>query len=237
MQIDRSLFLFFTGAIAAGACQKQPETPENVIVVPTATASAVPIASGPPMWTDPKPAQKPPPSPPSEEGMDDEDDDDPLGEGGMGPAPRSVCGHTSVRFDPTRSGCNDAMGAPAACANMMTPAGCGTFPFPRTKCDAYRAAFKPKIAERAVACALRLTGREVCDACNTYRCGYEALMSACLDPTADTDCQQILASCKQLAMSECRAYLSGMNPIGRRKMVQCVTGSCGRGFYSCAEGV
>jgi hypothetical protein len=129
------------------------------------------------------------------------------------------------------------VGNPALCVNMMSPVGCGSFPFPRTKCDAFRAAFKPRVAERAVACALRLGGREVCDACNTYRCGYEALMSACPDPTADATCQTILASCKQLTMADCRAYLSGMNAVGRQKMVQCVTQHCSYGFYSCAEGI
>src|SRR5688500_5708946 len=47
------------------------------------------------------------------------------------------------------------------------------------RCNDYKAAFKPKVAQNAVACLRGLQGNERCDAARVNRCGHAALMSAC----------------------------------------------------------
>ena len=256
MKIDRAAFLLLTASIAASACVEQPPNAPTVDIVlpiasaappsePTATPSATGIASSAP---SPRPA-------PAREGYSADEGDYPADEAHGAPDP-GFCGHSHAQIDPRRTGCTDAIGSPASCKAMAAPRGCGSFPFPRSKCDGFAASMKPKIAERAVACVVALSGKEVCDACLTYRCGYEALMSACVDVTADVDCAAIAKSCAgpnpsgpsrrapttptgTVTMTECRAYLSGLAPTGRRKMVQCMVPGqgCDWGLYSCAEGL
>jgi hypothetical protein len=262
MKIDRAAFLLLTGSIAAGACVEQPPNAPTVDIALPYASAAPPAernasAEAAPLAVATSGASSTPLSP-SREGDSADEGAYPAGEAG-GSADPGFCGQSHAQFDPKRTGCSDAVGNPASCKAMAAPRGCGSFPFPRAKCDGFAASMKPKIAERAVACAVALSAKDVCDACLTYRCGYEALMTACVDPAADTDCAAIVKSCASptpsptqvtprrapshahpaVAMSECRAYLSGLTPSGRRKMVQCMVPAqgCDWGLYSCAEGL
>jgi hypothetical protein len=245
VHVRRNLFLSLTASLAAGACAEEAPravTP-TVIDVPAAAPpppSAVASASPSPLSPLPKPSAPPPPAPASE---GDDDDDGPSSEGGYAATEGRVavlqtCGHSAMRFDPKKNGCRDATGTPGQCSGMKRGS-CGSFPFPREECDRWKTNFKPGVADRAVACALRLTGPQVCDACYTYRCGYEALMGSCLDNAAASDCATIKKSCSSVTTDQCLAYLSGMSAAGRTKMVACMSGKngCSWGFYSCSEGL
>ena len=262
MKIDRAAFLLLTGSIAASACVEQPPNAPTVdIALPFASAAPPPEPAAPAVTAvgaSSAPSSRPAPS---REGYSADEGDYPADEAGGAPNP-GFCGHSRAQFDPRRTGCGDATGSPASCKAMAAPRGCGSFPFPRSKCDGFTASMKPKIAERAVACVVALSGKDVCDACLTYRCGYEALMSACVDASADVDCAAIVKSCAgpnpsgpsrraparaptaptttpTVTLTECRAYLSGLAPTGRHKMVQCMVPGqgCDWGLYSCAEGL
>jgi hypothetical protein len=163
----------------------------------------------------------------------------PAAEGGGGAPSLAGCGHSSAAFNPLKQGCNDAAGAPGDCNQMNQGGSCRPFPFPVQACTRWLADYKPGVAARAVACAQRLSAAQYCDACYTYRCGYEALMGSCVDLAAAADCAAIQRACPTVRPDECMGYLSGMSAAGRAKMVQCMSDKtrCGWGLYSCSEGV
>jgi hypothetical protein len=140
--------------------------------------------------------------------------------------------------------CDDAVGSPAQCPPPIWPSeegigGCGTLPTKR--CEDYKQALKPRVAERAVACINALTQAQRCDPNRLNLCGHTALMSACsIDespPEADaapddvaTHCASVLHECEGVTpgptMRDCRATLSGMNAVGREKMASCMKTHC-----------
>jgi hypothetical protein len=128
--------------------------------------------------------------------------------------------------------CDDSHGAPGDCRK----ADCRRLPFICQHCEAYKAYFKPKIAERAVACVVGQSGAQLGDGCRTYQCGDEALKGACLDPTADPACWAVAKSCNT-SLDECRGLLSGMNDAGRQKILACALSGCRFGLWSCVEGI
>jgi len=64
-------------------------------------------------------------------------------------------------------------------------AGCGTLPTKR--CEDFKQAMKPRVAERAVACLNALNQAQRCDPNRLELCGHTALMSACsiVEPPPD----------------------------------------------------
>jgi hypothetical protein len=229
MRVDREAFLTLTVTIWAASCATKPAatTPVTIVEIPPQPAQPRKVEVAPP-------AKKQTPAAIVEGGDDDEmlsatqegDDDDSGGCGFVLPA-------TVVRPSGT---CSDAAGTPASCASMQRCKD-GDFPFTREKCEAYRRLFKPKIAERAIACLVKLTRASVCDACNTYRCGDFALKGSCPDPSVDATCDQIARTCRSVTRTDCALYLSGMNAEGRKKVAACLARSCSFGIYSCSEGL
>lgn len=75
--------------------------------------------------------------------------------------------------------CDDSVGTPEECPSAVGPAdeSCANIIFKR--CNEYKAAFKPKVAQEAVACLRRLKGNERCDPVRINLCGHRALMAAC----------------------------------------------------------
>jgi hypothetical protein len=74
------------------------------------------------------------------------------------------------------------VGSPGACPPPVWPAeegmpGCGTLPTKR--CEDFKQAMKPRVAERAVACLNALNTAQRCDPNRLELCGHAALMSAC----------------------------------------------------------
>jgi hypothetical protein len=230
------------GAALAGACNSggPPVVPVTVVEMPKRPqAQAAPDAGAAPRTV----ARSKVPPPPSSEGDDDDDDmGGPDLEGGVVvgssvfAASAQGCGvadpATVTRATPP---CNDATGVAPACALPRCVS--GDFPFSRDHCEDYRRYMKPKVAERAVQCLTRLGGKGICDGCGIYRCGDQALKSACPDLTADVICGQIVASCPSVNRAQCSVYLSGMNAAGRAKVRTCLAdpSGCGFGLYSCVE--
>jgi len=140
--------------------------------------------------------------------------------------------------------CDDTVGTPGDCT-MIAPsdeATCGADLFARDHCAEIKDAFKPKVAEAAVACMLKLTAIEVCDAGKTYKCAHDAIVAACPDATAGTACDAIVAGCAGASFvptkDDCMKELAGMTTVGRDKMVLCMKTSCvASGLYGCEEGL
>ena len=148
--------------------------------------------------------------------------------------------------------CDDMVGAPAACPPPVWPAeegmgGCGMLPVKR--CEDFKQAMKPRVAERAVACINALNQAQRCDPNRLELCGHTALMSACSivepPPEADagpdeiaTHCTAILHGCEAVTpgptMHDCRTTLAGMSVLGRDRMVACMKTHCNdKGLLFC----
>jgi hypothetical protein len=143
------------------------------------------------------------------------------------PTPKPVCG------------VDEMVGAPGSCSSLVIHKSCSPFPFIHEACADSSRYFKPKIAERAVACIRKKSPLQLCDALHVYKCKDDALHTACADPSADGDCATITQGCPSVSFDQCRVYLSGMNAAGRAAMVKCLTSAngCGWGVYSCSEGL
>jgi hypothetical protein len=50
------------------------------------------------------------------------------------------------------------------------------------RCTDFKASFKPRVAQLAVACLRQLKANERCDAVRINQCGHAALMAACPEP-------------------------------------------------------
>ncbi len=238
MRVEREAFLALTVSIAAGAACGPGAREPQVAVIEIPPQPAIALDAGGPV-VEPAPKSKKPPAPAAEDDDDDDpmvaptaevddDDDDSGGCGFVNPA----------NVTRPKAACNEAVGTPGACAIMQRCA-TGDQPFSRQRCEDYKKFFKPKVAERAVACMIKLSRTAVCDACNAYRCGDEALKTSCPDTSAEPSCNQIVGKCKSVTKTDCMLYLSGMNAVGRAKMVTCMStpSSCRFGLYSCAEGL
>lgn len=128
--------------------------------------------------------------------------------------------------------------------------GCGTLPTKR--CEDFKQAMKPHVAERAVACLNALKPEQRCDPNRLELCGHTALMSACsIDEALSspdgagapsdsgtaaapdelaTHCAAVLHGCEGVTsgptLRDCRATLAGMSVLGRDKMVTCMKTHC-----------
>ena len=155
---------------------------------------------------------------------------------------------------PPPPACDDNVGSAEACP-AVGPSDEGLCSNVAAKrCGEFKLAFKPKVAQAAVACLRRLKGNELCDPVRVNLCGHTALMAACADPLpasgpsaaavaqvsspVTVSCEGIVKSCASEAlgptMSDCRQTLSGMNELGRASMTQCLASHCGdRGLLGC----
>ena len=155
--------------------------------------------------------------------------------------------------------CDDSVGNPEACPPMGPSAegvaACSNLAAKR--CADFKASFKPKVAENAVACLRRLKGGELCDAARVNLCGHAALMAACQDPTPApvaagatkpppsavvTASASIVASCASMPLAptldEARRTLSGMSDAGRASAVSCMASHCAdKGLLGCEAAV
>lgn len=148
--------------------------------------------------------------------------------------------------------CDDGVGAPADCPGPGLPTdegGCGQLT--TSRCEDFKASFKPRVAQMAVECVRDLKPVERCDKSRLALCGHLALTHACQDPAdairpaaapvtsasppvgtppAESSlavlCGTIVANAgaSPLAptLAECTQTLSGMNQTGRDRMVECM---------------
>ncbi len=259
LTIDRTRFLFFVGAIAAGCSPRNEATSPpggalaSTSASPTTTsmgasttsttgtsAIGTPATSTPPTTTNwPKPTGDgygPPkegswPTPTAEGYWPG--GGGPVGEGGgaWAPPPKKKPSPTPI------CGIDENVGKPGSCTTLKIDKSCSPFPFINGACSDAVRFYKPKIAERAVTCIRSKSPLQLCDALHVYDCKDDALHTACPDPGADPYCGVITQSCKGVSPVECRTYLSGMNALGRNEMVKCMQQNCGFGLYSCSEGL
>ncbi len=90
--------------------------------------------------------------------------------------------------------CDDNMGTPADCP-AVGPADEGVCTnLAARRCSDFKSAFKPKVAQAAVACIRSLKGSEGCDPARVTQCGHEALMSACPDEPAPSASSNTVAT-------------------------------------------
>jgi hypothetical protein len=136
--------------------------------------------------------------------------------------------------------CDDTVGLPGTCpppGYSAEEGGCGGLPTKR--CNDFKQAMKPKVAERAVACLNALSPGERCNPMRLNLCGHLSLMSACQETEDAADaaagavtavCQTVLQECAAASLGptlgDCRATLSGMSALGRSKMVSCMKAHC-----------
>jgi hypothetical protein len=78
--------------------------------------------------------------------------------------------------------CDDAMGISDECPSVgpSDEGGCANVILKR--CTDFKSAFKPRVAQLAVACLRQLKANERCDAARINLCGHAALMAACPEP-------------------------------------------------------
>ena len=262
MKIDRALFLFLTGTIAGVACNASAPPPQPSTATSPGDASAAPSGSAktsPPSSSAANEAPAAIASPPASTVHDAGGSPvatvadagasaatsasastlPPVDPSTLKPVgPDHGCGKGKRAFDESRAGCDDMAGTAPDCGTLqMGYASSEVCPGPvyvRRRCYLANANFKPLVAQAAHACLGKTTGK-YCNSCNIYQCGYNALMGACPDPTADATCDAIARSCSGIDRARCRAYLSGMSPKGRENMTTCLKNKCDKGFLSCME--
>ncbi|HKO53174.1 MAG TPA: hypothetical protein VJV79_35940 [Polyangiaceae bacterium] len=158
-----------------------------------------------------------------------------------------------AQLAPALPACDDNQGTVEDCP-AMGPADEGVCTnFAAKRCSEFKSAFKPKVAQAAVACVKTLKGNAACDPSRVNLCGHSALMAACPEPTPDptqTDangavisavtsaCESIVKGCAGQALlptlADCRQTLSGMTDFGRASMVECMAAHCGdKGLLGC----
>lgn len=78
--------------------------------------------------------------------------------------------------------CDDGVGVAEECPSVgpSDEGGCANVILKR--CTDFKAAFKPKVAQQAVACLRQLKANERCDVARVNQCGHTALMAACPEP-------------------------------------------------------
>lgn len=150
--------------------------------------------------------------------------------------------------------CDDGVGVPEDCP-AVGPSDEGVCSnIAAKRCADFKSAFKPKVAQAAVACLRHLKGNELCDPARVNLCGHTALMAACPEPVPPPAasnapgnaltspvalaCDNILKGCagqpSAPSLADCRQTLSGMSDFGRASMIECMATHCGdKGLLGC----
>lgn len=106
------------------------------------------------------------------------------------PVPSTVVVVDPEAVEPT---CNDDVGTPGNCPSVgPSDESCANVIFKR--CNEYKAAFKPRVAQEAVACLQRLNAQQRCDPARINLCGHRALMAACPEPAPPAKGKYVRAS-------------------------------------------
>lgn len=153
--------------------------------------------------------------------------------------------------------CDDSVGTPGDCPAVGPSDEGMAVNIAAKRCADFKLAFKPKVAQAAVACLRQLKPNEMFDAARVNLCGHTALMAACPDPTPSSQasdgskldtpptpspvsqaCDNIVKGCAGVpvapSMSDCRQTLSGLSDMGRANMTECMANHCGdKGLLGC----
>jgi hypothetical protein len=214
VKIDRRRFGALTAAIAAAHCAPQPPP---VVAVPVEDIKPPAGSNGasPPTLHDP--------------GRPDDDDGKPLSEN----AARSSLDEAILRLHAQNCPPADNMkGSPGTCGTIAKPPGptCESLNDTRMSCTNMRILFKPRVAEKAVACHRQKSGTDaICNQGVTAECAIEAIGAACADPTALLYCKSVVSSCSAgspLSEDACIAAVSAVNDWRRQSFLSCIVESC-----------
>lgn len=232
MKVDRERFLVLVAAVGAGvsllpaACGSSapPSAPIEPVNVPPASSAA---------WTSMPTYAAPPASPTSHTEPEPAPD-------AAAPAPPMVAAKAPNPYDGTpvtAQACDPALnkvGAPGSCALSAPGPTCESFHDTKKECPTLNTLLKPRVAEAANACLRRKSGtKEICEFNVTSICAYEALGSACKDPSAKAVCDKVIARCgpprghyHKMSRESCEAGVSGIADAKKSKFISCITESC-----------
>ena len=212
MRIDRNIFLHLTAALAT-ACHEEPTAPPAVAMVPTVSSSTP--------ASPPESAQVSAPVTPGDAAATSPSALASTSAPVSAPAPSS---------DPT---CSNDIGTLDACAGVG-PACEGL----AAECRRLGEDLRPRIAQRFAECFAQ--ARE--PACRDKKlggCMRSAVESACVEPSAASRCQSIMASCRaagrapRYTLDQCAKILSATLARGPGKWTQVDAERMGSSF---AEG-
>lgn len=230
MKVERERFLVLVATIGAGvsllptACStgnNPPSAPtEPVYVPPAPSATWNQTAYGPPLPTLSAPVDPPPAPPPSND----------VHASTKPPNPYDGTPVTAQSCDPALN----RVGSPGNCAISGPGPTCESIADTKRECPTLNALLKPRVAEAANACLRRKSGtREICEFNVTSICAYEALGSACRDPSAKAVCDKVLARCgapqgnyNKMTRESCEAGVSGIADAKKSKFVSCISELC-----------
>ncbi len=133
--------------------------------------------------------------------------------------------------------CNPALnrvGAPKACALKAPGPSCESFSDTKKECPTLNGLLKPRVAAAAIDCMNRRSGtKDICEFNVSSICAYEALESACLEPSAKAVCNKVMSRCggpkgryNKMTQAACEAGVSGISDAKRAKFISCISEFC-----------
>jgi hypothetical protein len=225
MQIDAKSFFMIVATFAAGGAAGYMASEKHVFAPPP-----------------PQPTKDPTPAP-SVAAVD------------AAPPPVATVVDAAPAAPPPLPACDDSVGKPGDCPPIGLPTeegGCGAYA--NKRCNEYKQAMKPRVADSAVTCIAKLTPQERCDPKRIDLCGHVALQNACVEPDmvsyvgwdagpppangVTATCTAMIAACTNAtvppSLVDCQRTLAGLNPKGREQMQACVKKHCNdKGFLYC----
>lgn len=229
MKIDRERFLVLTGVLAAAAgiapgcaTRTPPEEPS-----PPAPPFAPAVVSVAPLPPEPPPPELPTAAPPPPDRA--APDEAPSAAGA--PNPYDGTPVTAEACDPALN----AVGAPPRCDLRAPGPTCESFGDTKKECPTLNKLLEPRVAAAAIECLRKRSGTaRICEFNVSSICAYEALGSACLEPSAKAACDKVMARCgagprgsyNKMSRASCEAGVSGVAASKRAKFLSCITESC-----------
>ena len=101
-------------------------------------------------------------------------------------APAAPASVLVVEHVPPPPVCDDSVGTPGDCPAVGPSDEGMAVNIAAKRCADFKLAFKPKVAQAAVACLRQLKPSEMFDPARVNLCGHTALMAACPDPTTSS---------------------------------------------------
>jgi len=240
MLIDRERFLVLVASLATGAsvlpaCNGSQPPPEEPRVAPDPALAPTPIvtATVAPVKVEPQPvpvASGAPPPPPGWGAVQTATIAAEADAGAEGPDPYKG---TPIKAQSCSPALNN-QGTPPACSLKAPGPTCESFSDTKQECPTLTKLLKPRVAQAAIECLRRKSGtKQICEFNETSICAYEALQSACLDPSAKAVCNKVVQRCgapqgnyNKMTREACEAGVSGIADQKRSKFIACISESC-----------
>jgi hypothetical protein len=223
MNVDRERFLSLAALLAACGAPQTPSTPSGAV-----TAAVEPVPPPPPSAT-PAPSAARTAAPEEIEAA--RVLSQPPREQAKPPNPYDGTPVKAQSCDAAENG----KGTVPACT-LSGPPGptCESINDTKQECPTLATLLEPRVAQAAVECLRRRSGtKAICEFNVTSICAYEALGSACLDPSAKAVCDGVLKKCgtarggsNKMSRDSCEAGVSGIAAAKRKKFISCISEYC-----------